>query len=794
VHHLRVMPIHLALGGYCLGLCLSLWAHVPNTVVLVLAVLLSLPALLRRRLAMPEIVVVACLAAAGFAALVAAGCLVGGARLQALEKSDLAGRIGDSVELQAVVTDLPKLKELRATVPLRVTAADGAPVDEPARITLELPDEEAAARLADPCGGLTEGMLVTVSQARVQPLPEAADGEFDYGRYLERRGEHVLLSGDLDAVSVTGRRDGFAGLTDSLRRAARANLRRGVPSPVREVLQGMVLGDDEGIDESLAESFRKSGLMHIMAVSGENVVLVCGLLGALLSALGIGRRWRLAVLLPAVGTYVVLTGASPSIVRAGISGGIMLLAGLAARPTDAPLLLLVPAAVMLTLNPNTLYDVSFQLSFAAVLGLFLLASHITRCFRWLPRSLAEQAGITTAASLATAPVSLAQFGAVSLVAVPANMVGGFVLGPVMFLGMLSVAVGFAWPAASAVLNVVAGTLIAFLVEVARLFASLPGASYTWHGVTLSVLLCLLALGTFVALPILAGRRGVGVIRYLAGGGRLAVLLLVFSVPVALTLVLAPTAPAGPASPTISFLDVGEGSATLIQAPGSGAVLVDAGPDPLGSVLWSHGVRKVELLILSHGHADHTDGLSDVVGNVPITTAVLPRPPTPDAALDELERSLEASGTRVIRCRSPRTARCGAFTLRLLPTRALGTSGNQGENDNAIVVAVDCSGGSVLLPGDAEASSLAPLEIGPCVAAAAPHHGSDDGFSPSLLAELRPQLAIISVGAGNRYGHPAPDTLSLLAEAGVRCLRTDQVGEVDLVLVGSELKVATTESR
>jgi competence protein ComEC len=793
VRAFRLLPVHLALAGYCLGLCLPLWWRPSLALLLTLAAVAVTPAAFCRRLRAPA-AAAASLAVTAVIVLAAAGAVVGGARLRALDQSSLAARVGDEVRLHAVVTDLPKLKELRATVPLRVVGLDGRAVDEPARVTLDLPDEAAAQRLADPVHGLTEGMLVVLDGVRVRPLPDPPRDGFDYARYLRRRGEHVLLAAPLEALHVTGRRGGFGGMTDALRRAARANLRRGVPSPVREVLQGMVLGDDEGIDEGLAEDFRRSGLMHIMAVSGENVVLVCALLGALLGALGVRRRLRLLLLLPSVAVYVMLAGASPSIVRAGIAGGITLLAGLVARPTDAPLLLLLPAAVMLTLNPHTLYDVSFQLSFAAVAGLVLLGSRLAHSFRWLPRSLAEQAAITTSASLATAPVSLAAFGSVSLVAVPANLVGGFVLGPVMFLGMLSVGVGFAWPAASTVLNVVAGTLIAFLVQVAHVFASLPGAAYTWHGLTLSVVLCLLALGAVLVLPALAGRRRVGVVRYLAGGGRWAAVLLVLAVPVALTLLLAPAAPAGPATATLSFLDVGQGSATLVQAPGAGTVLVDAGPEPLSGALWKHGVRKIDLLVLSHGHSDHVGGLRDLIGEVEIATAILPRPPTPDAALDELERDLSETGTRVVRCTTPTVARCGAFTFRILPTRSSSTSGNQSENDNALVVAVGCVAGAVLLPGDAEASALDPLDIGPCAVVAAPHHGSDEGFSSSLLAELRPALTVISVGAGNRHGHPAPETLAVLAETGVPVLRTDQDGEIRLILAEGRFRIVTRRER
>lgn len=788
-----MIPAHLALAAYCAGLCLSIWLEPPWTVATLVAGGLLLAAGMRRVLRLPDAAVSLCIAAVAITLLLAAGWLVGGLRLDALGASDLRTLTGSEVRLAATVADLPKLNELRATVPLEVTAVDGRGVDEPARVTLDVPDDATAARLADPCRGLTEGTVVVIDGVRVRPLPDPPAEGFDYGRYLRRKGEHVLLSASLDDVTVVGRRGGLAGLTDTLRRTARASLRRGVPSPVREVLQGMVLGDDENFDPALAEDFRRSGLMHIMAVSGENVVLVCTLLGALLAAVGIGRRWRLLLLLPAVAAYVVLAGSSPSIVRAGIAGGVVLVAGLVARPTDAPSLLLIPAAIMLTLSPNTLFDVSFQLSFAAVAGLFLLAGRLTHTFRWLPGPLSEQAGVTTAASLATAPVSLAAFGQVSLVAVPANLVGGFVLGPVMLLGMLSVAAGLIWSGFSVALNLIAGTLIAFLVEVAHLFAGVPGSTYSWHGVTLSFALVIVAATALVVTPALAARHDMGVARYLATGGRGAVVAFIVAIPIALSLLFTPAAPAGPGVPTVTFLDVGEGAATLVQVPGRGAVLVDAGPGPLADDLWRHGVRRIELLVLSHGHADHIDGLEEIIGSVPIDLAVMPRPPTPYAALDELEVRLRAAGTEVQRCTAPRSAAFGALTLRLLPSYAVGSTGNQAENDDGVVVLVESQAGTVLLPGDAEAEALEPLELSDCDVVGAPHHGSDGGFTPPLLERLRPRLVVIPVGERNRHGHPDAETLDVLAEAGVPCLRTDLHGEVAVSITSAGLAVAQERS-
>ena len=481
-------PPHLLLGGYCAGLCLVL-AWRPPLVLLGAAVALALALLVASR-GLPALADrAAVVTAAGLVVLfLCTGALVGGARLDAGGRSTLAAYVGRHVPLSAVLTDLPAIKDDQVTLAVRVTDAAGREVLEPAHLSLRLGEEEAFAY--DPAGPLTEGALLRLPSVSVEPLPDSKPGEFDYGRYLRRRGEHALLEADFADLTITGRRGGLQGLVDKLRLASRAHLLAGVHSPVAEVLQGMVLGDDEGVDPALTEDFRRSGLLHIMAVSGENVVLLCTMWSFAFALLGIHRLVRTALLLPVVATYVLLTGASPSIVRAGVAGIVGLLAILASRPSDGWLLWLAPAAWLLTVNPNNLYDVSFQLSFGAVMGLLVLARPLTRAVSFLPGPLPEQVGVTTAASISTAPISMLTFGSASLVSVPANVAGGFVLGPIMFIGMLSLLLGFVSDWLSAPLNVVAGLFIGFLLAVSRLFAGLPGAVYEFQGVTLRMVLVL----------------------------------------------------------------------------------------------------------------------------------------------------------------------------------------------------------------------------------------------------------------------------------------------------------------
>jgi competence protein ComEC len=791
-------PPHLLLAAYCGGLCLAL-AWRPSVALLVAAGLVAAAGLIlgqRPQAPAGRVAVlgerrVLVVAGALMLLFAVAGVALGGARLAAIGRSTLVAYTGHHVPMTAVLTDLPTEKDGEVTLAVRVTGVAGAPVREPAHLRLRLDDGQALGY--QPTGPLTEGALLRLPSVSVDPLPTPKPGAFDYGRYLRRRGEHVLLEADFSDLAITGRRGGLQGLIDRLRLASRAHLLKGLHSPVAEVLQGMVLGDDEGVSQETTDAFRASGLLHIMAVSGENVVLLCAVWSFAFALLGIHRLVRTLMLLPLVATYVLLTGASPSIVRAGVAGVIGLLAILASRPSDGWLLWLAPAAWLLTMNPDNLYDVSFQLSFAAVAGLLLIARPLTRAFAFLPGPLPESVGVTTAASISTAPVSMLTFGSASLVSIPANAVGGFVLGPIMFLGMLSLLLGFVSEWVSAPLNVVAGLFIGFLLAVSRFFAGLPGAVYTYQGVTLRLVLVLGLAAELAAVAWLAARDGGGLLAYVRDRRRWPPLAAATAALLAAALLLSPAPVRPPDRPTLTFLSVGEGAATLLQVPHGPTVLIDAGPEPIARKLRQHGVGEIDLLVLSHGHADHVAGLDGVIGQIPVRTALLPEPENGSsrsaAALDDIERELRAAGTDVRRCETPLDLGGGAWALHVLPSAPIGgVDENQQENDDALVVVADLGGQHMLLPGDAEGQALENLDLPQCVVVVAPHHGSSGGFDATLLAELAPRLAVIPVGP-NDYGHPNPQTLDVLAEAGVRAVRTDEQGDVSLMLGERGLEVS-----
>jgi competence protein ComEC len=245
----------------------------------------------------------------------------------------------------------------------------------------------------------------------------------------------------------------------------------------RGVVLGVVLGDEQGLDDSLRQSFRASGLYHLLAVSGQNVALVAG--GALVLAWLAGApRWLGQVgALDGILAYVLAVGPQPSVVRAGIAGALGSLAWLSARMTDRWHFLLVGAAALLAWNPYTLFDAGFELSFVAVLAIFVLVPRLRRRLDGypLPKWLADATAVSAACGIATAPVMWIQFHAIALLTVPANALVAPAVAPMLALALLGAVVSPIAPAATTALAWVNGWLAAYVASCARVVGGMPGA-------------------------------------------------------------------------------------------------------------------------------------------------------------------------------------------------------------------------------------------------------------------------------------------------------------------------------
>ena len=444
--------LHLLPAALCLGLALADVRRFASPALGVAAVVLCSLALGAPAAARPWLLLLA---------LALCGLWWGSARLQSLDRSVLLPQVGRGGRLLVVVTGPSRRGRFELRAPAVARRFEGQRLNEP--VLLELPLGRAP-----PQGALLEVLGVLAE-------PRGPQHGFDERTWLRRHGVHVVVRAD--RARVVGRRGGLGGIADRLHAWLGSSLGRNLHGERRAVLEGVVLGEDGGLSENLRRDFRASGLYHLLAVSGQNVALVAA--GALLLAwlAGIPRLAGEVAALAAMAAYVLAVGAQPSVIRAGIAGGLGSLAWIAARERDRWWFLLLGAVALLGWNPYTLLDPGFQLSFAAVAAIFVLTPRLARVLEGypLPRALAEVVAVSSACGLATAPILWLQFGAVPLLSVPANALAAPAVAPLLGLALSAALVQPLSPGVATVLAELAGWCAAYVAACARLVGGLPFA-------------------------------------------------------------------------------------------------------------------------------------------------------------------------------------------------------------------------------------------------------------------------------------------------------------------------------
>lgn len=754
----RLRAPHMLVAALCLGLALPLAAPFGGRWLAILAGLLAVAAPFasgRRRL----------LAATG--ALVLAGAWWGDARLASIDASALESRVDESALARVEVTGPARHGLFALRVPVRVLRFDRLTLNEPAR--LELPLERA------PPQGAVLQVVATVERPRT--AEEA--GDFDEAAYLARQGVHVILRAGW--YRELGRRGGLPGAVDRLRHRLARSIAPGLEGERGALVAGVVLGEDEKLSEPLRDDFRASGLYHLLAVSGQNVAYV--VFGVLLFAwlAGLPRRVGHIAALAGVLGYTCAVGWQPSVVRAGVAGTLASLAWLAARPSDRWYFWLVGAAVLLAVNPYSLLEPGFQLSFAAVAGIFVLVPRIGRRLEGtpLPRVLREVVSVSLACGLVTAPILWIQFGSIPVYSILANALAFPVVAPLLGLALVCAALDPVLPSAALALAWVNGWLAAYLAWCARAVGSLPHAEATSLRALLVIVGCAALAWTATRIrPPRAPR--------LAALGLLAAVLLVAARPPVLA---GGSAPPPPTGLRVTFIDVGQGDAALLQVP-EGAVLVDQGtPEAeVADELSALGIRRLDALVLTHPQRDHVGGAAEVLERVDVGFVLDPGLASTSEERDEALSAAAERDVPVVTAGAGRRYRLGRLELQILWPDGPGPPGGD-PNDRAIVLLATYGATDVLLTADAESHVLLPLRLAEVEVLKVPHHGSADERLPALLDETRPRVAVISVGRSNSYGHPAPSTIAALdAEAGVAVYRTDRDGDVVVESDGSRLTV------
>ena len=665
------------------------------------------------------------------------GLAWGTLRASALDRSALALRVGEAGSARVAVNGPPRLTPYSVRVPVEVRRFAGVVLRE--RALLEMHRGRAPPR----------GAVLEVVRARLV-APRGPETGFDERTWLARRGIHVVLRAD--TARIVGRRGGIGGVADRLRAHLERTLEHGARGERLALLRGFVLGDDSELDPGLRQAFRASGLAHMTAVSGQNVAIVAVAIGAVAWLLGIGRIGIHLSAIAAIVAYALAVGWEPSVVRAAVAGCVGSLAWLASRPDDRWHALALGALVLLAWQPASLLEPGFQLSFAAVAAILVVVPRARALADGypIPRSLALGVAVSGACSIVTAPISWAHFGAVAVWSVPANLVAEPAMPAVLTLSLAAAATVPLSPAVAGSLAWLAGWCAAWIAGCARFFASLPHAQA--HSPVALVGLGL-AIAVAVALSRMPARRRTPVAAVAAGA--------------ACVLAIGWWATAErpswerPAGLRVTFLDVGQGDGVLLETPRA-SLLVDQGPPEarVAEQLRRMGIRSLSAIVLTHPQRDHIGGAADVLRGLSVGTVL--HPAIPSESTDE-RAALDVATRRhvpVVVIRRGDTFRLGNLTLRVLWPDDPGPPGDD-PNRHATVILASWGETDVLLTADAETDVTGSLPLRAVEVLKVAHHGSEDAGLERQLRVLRPRVAVISVGAGNDYGHPRAETLAAL---------------------------------
>ena len=690
----------------------------------------------------------------------------------------------ESIKLQGWIEGEPVLHEKKMTFVLKTETLKWGERDDVVRrrILVTLRGIRVAADLsAFRCGSKV------VARATLEPFPfQRNPGEYDYGRYL-------VLNGIQGVATIAAREDviitkasaasSFNAIVGTIQRSLYTILDRYYSTRQAGFLKGVLLGYRADLSTDIKQSFMNTGTIHILAVSGLHVGVIALIVYAMISFLRLPKKFAGMMTILGLVLFMFITGARPSVVRATIMASVILIGTTFERKPDVYNSLSVAAIIILLLDSNALFDVGFQLSFAAVLSIVYIYPILKKLIDLIPERFEEIKSIdyvlslfavSLSAQIGTLPFTAYYFGRVSFVSLLANLIVVPLSGLNVMLGVATIGISLISPFIASLYAALNGIAIDFLLGFVTVAGNAPYAyAETPHVQFLQVLLYY------------------GIIAIILHATRPRAVKWAVIVCLALVTILFAKDIRDHRAATLrmTVIDVGQGDAILIETPNHRTFLVDAGPRQFNydageriilPLLHRKGIKNLDALVVTHSHSDHIGGVPFLVSHMRVSSFM----EADVGASSYLYRTMKDEIRRAeIPCaeqqRGERIVLDDAVRLYVLHPK-LPEDARKSLNNTSVVVKLVYGNSSALLVGDAENEAEAELcsQYGSFLASTilkVGHHGSGTSSSGEFLRLVKPGVALVSVGMRNKFGHPSPATVARILRSGSLVHRTDREG-------------------
>jgi len=696
----------------------------------------------------------------------------------------------ENVTVCGVISSQPSIKDIRISyiISVKEIIAGGSKIKTGGKVlfTTLLKDD----------GKIYEyGREISVSGKLNLPAGRRNPGGFNYREYLAQSGISATIYARQENVEIGERRktNVLVKLGHFLKNRIVSVINKSLPEQQAGLLNGMLIGSREGLTKEVQQVFSDSGLSHIMAVSGANVAFIVFPLLFLLRKLHIKQIIANITTIFVLVIFVFITDFEPSVLRAVIMAIVILTGQILRRESDVLTSIAFAALVLLLYNPYSLFNIGFQLSFAATISLVLFYRNIKSLFstKFIPEGLTDALSVTLAAQIGVLPITVYYFNKFSLVSILSNLLVAPVIEAITILGSIMAIIGQVSILLSKLIGYVNCTFLSFVLFTSKITAKLPFAVI--RTITPNILMIVLYYVAVWFFLWYKPQRNLKIeLKYYVSV--IVISIAVFCVPMLV-----------PKGLEVLFIDVGQGDSIFIRTNSGKTVLIDGGgsSDVTSSYntgdsvvipfLLDYGVTKLDIVVGTHGHDDHIQGLIPVLKDFRVDNFIIP-----DCAdKKEFDELLKVSELRAINVYSLKKGdkikldRKTYFYV-LNPDIAFNDK-KQSLNNSSLVLKLHYKDVSMLFTGDIEKEIENKLvqdeeNIGADILKAA-HHGSDTSTTQDFLEIVSPKALVICVGKNN-FGHPSQEVIERLEEKKIPVFRTDEHGAVIIKSNGRRITVRT----